>query len=111
MLPRPERQTLATHWGTYRVRMEAGRPVALDPFEADPDPSPIASAMLEARTAPARILRPAVRRSFLERGHAAGGEGRGCEPFVEVGWDEALALVAGELDRVRSHHGTGPAIG
>lgn len=111
MLPQPDRPTLATHWGTYRVRMEAGRPVALDPFEADPDPSPIASAMLEARTAPARILRPSVRRSFLERGHAAGGEGRGREPLVEVGWDEALALVAGELDRVRSHHGNGAIYG
>ncbi len=111
MLPLPERQTLATHWGTYRVRMEAGRPIALDPFEADPDPSPIASAMLEARTAPARILRPAVRRSYLERGHAAGGQGRGGEPFVEIGWDEALTLVAGELDRVRSHHGNGAIYG
>ena len=61
--------------------------------------------MIAARTSPARILRPAVRRSFLMKGAAAGGAGRGAEPFVEVSWDDAVGLVARELDRVRRDHG------
>src|SRR5438552_12291482 len=32
-------------------------------------------------------------------------ERRGCDDFVEVGWPEALDLVAGELRRVRTEHG------
>ena len=97
--------TTATHWGTYRGEVRGGRLVALHPFEGDPDPSPIARNVPASLDHPARIRRPAVRRSFLEKGHAAGGEGRGAEPFVEVGWDEALDLVAAEVDRVGATHG------
>jgi biotin/methionine sulfoxide reductase len=105
MLPSPDKPTLATHWGTYRVRVEQGIPVSVAPYEGDPDPSPIADAMIAARTSPARVLRPAVRSSFLKQSAAAGGEGRGAEPFVEVSWDDALGLVARELDRVRRDYG------
>ncbi|SEG78351.1 molybdopterin-dependent oxidoreductase [Bosea lathyri] len=111
MLPTPERPTLATHWGTYRVHSDGSVPVGLSPYEGDPNPSPIADAMIAARTSPARILRPAIRRSFLERGAAAGGEARGAEPFVEVEWEQALAIVAGEVDRVRKDHGNAAIYG
>src|ERR671926_680750 len=97
--------TTATHWGTYRGEVRGGRLVALHPFEGDPDPSPIARNVPASLDHPARIRRPAVRRSFLERGYAAGGEGRGAEPFVEVEWDKALDLVAAEVARVRGAHG------
>jgi biotin/methionine sulfoxide reductase len=97
--------TTATHWGTYRGEVRGGRLVALHPYEGDPDPSPIARNIPAALEHPCRIRRPAVRRSFLERGKAAGGEGRGREPFVEVGWDTALDLVAAEVARVRAEHG------
>ena len=103
--------TTATHWGTYRGEVRGGRLVALHPFEGDPDPSPIARNVPASLDHPARIRRPAVRRSFLEKGHAAGGEGRGAEPFVEVGWDEALDLVAAEVDRVRREHGNAAIFG
>ena len=56
-------------------------------------------------TDPARILHPVVRESFLRKGRAAGGAGRGREPFVRVSWDAALDLAAAELDRVRAEHG------
>ena len=102
---------VATHWGIYRARMENGTAVALDPIGIDPDPSPIGSAMLGARLSPARILRPSVRKSFLERGHSAGGQGRGGEPFVEVEWDTAISLAAAELDRVRKRHGNSAIYG
>src|ERR671926_1176545 len=97
--------TTATHWGTYRGEVRDGRLVALHPFEGDPDPSPIARNVPASLDHPARICRPAVRRSFLERGHAAGGEGRGAEPFVEVGWGTALDQVAAEVERVRKTFG------
>ncbi|MCU4181841.1 molybdopterin guanine dinucleotide-containing S/N-oxide reductase [Bosea sp. BH3] len=105
MLPPPDSPTISTHWGTYRARFADGALAELQPYELDPDPSPIVASMIEGRTAPARIMRPAVRRSFLERGAAAGGQGRGIEPFVEVEWDVALDLAARELARVSAGHG------
>jgi len=94
-----------THWGTYRAQVEAGRLIALHPFEHDPDPSPIGRSIPGALTDAARVRRPAVRLSYLEQGIRAGGEGRGAEPFVEVSWDTALDLVASELARIKRVHG------
>lgn len=110
MLPSPEKQTIATHWGLYRAKMVDGRIERLDPFEQDVDPAPLAEGLVEAHSAPSRILRPAVRRSFLEareagRRGSGDGEGRGYEPFVELPWDEALDLAASELDHVRESWG------
>src|SRR5919205_2582420 len=103
--------TTATHWGTYRGEVRGGRLVALHAFEGDPDPSSIARNIPASLEHPARIRRPAVRRSFLERGHAAGGEGRGAEPFVEVSWDTALDQVAAEVERVRKTFGNAAIYG
>jgi len=111
MLPVPDRLTVATHWGTYLVRMDEGRPVALEGHDGDPDPSPIARSMIGAQSDSSRILRPMVRQSFLERGAAATGAGRGREPFVEIDWPQALDLVAGELDRVRTGFGNASIYG
>ncbi|QUS37055.1 molybdopterin-dependent oxidoreductase [Falsirhodobacter algicola] len=109
MLRTPARPVLATHWGTYRVAMAGGRPEALHPVAEDPDPSILAGGMIEALEAPARIRRPAIRASFLAAREAGQvrttGAGRGHEPFVEVGWDEALDLAAAEIARVRRDHG------
>lgn len=104
-LPQPPYPTVATHWGLYRARMHDGVAAALDPYEEDDDPSPIGTMLIESRCAPARILQPHVRASFLDHGAAAGGAGRGNEPFVPVDWETALDLVAAELARVRAAHG------
>ncbi len=111
MLPAPKTSTVVTHWGTYRARMKDGAAVALDAYEGDPDPSPIANAMIGALTHPCRIARPSVRQSFLECGKDATGAGRGSEPFVEVDWSEAFDLVARELERVRTQHGNSAIYG
>ena len=58
--------------------------------------------MPRAQNHAGRILRPAVRRGWLEGG---GGAARGRDAFVEVGWDEALDLAARELARVKAEHG------
>lgn len=95
----------STHWGLYEVERAAGAVTGLRPHAGDPDPSPIARSMPAALTGPTRVRRPAVRRSVLEGGPGSAPERRGIDPFVEVEWDEALDLVAGEIDRVRQHHG------
>jgi len=93
------------HWGSYRVEMNDGRPVALHGFEDDPSPSPIGEAMLETLSGPCRIGSPMVRRGFLENGKASDRTKRGYDSFVEVEWDQALDLAAQELTRVRDERG------
>lgn len=108
MLPEPKRRTIVTHWGIYYGRYEGDRLVALDPIEGDGEPSPIGSGMVGARTAEARIPRPAVRAgtlAALQAGRVPDGAGRGAEPFTYLPWDEALDIAAQELDRVRWSHG------
>lgn len=89
------------HWGIYEVSPE----LVLKGFAGDPDPSPIGLHQLDPAVQRLRVKRPAVRRSVLQRGPGSAPEMRGREPFVEVGWDEALDLVADELGRVRATHG------
>jgi len=100
----------STHWGVYDVRVENGRIAEILPFDKDPDPSPIGQSLVDGITAPARVLRPAIRRGYLESGPSS-RERRGTEPFVEVSWDEALDLVAGELKRVIRDHGNNAIFG
>ncbi|MET0390023.1 MAG: molybdopterin-dependent oxidoreductase [Polyangiales bacterium] len=96
----------AAHWGIYRVERSAEDDLPrLRPFERDGDPSPIGIDQLDPSVTRLRVARPAVRRSWLQRGAAAGGAGRGQEPFVEVDWDTASELVARELTRVRERFG------
>jgi len=64
--------------------------------------------MARAQNHAGRILRPAVRRGWLEGG---GGAARGRDAFVEVEWDEALDLAARELARVKAEHGNASIYG
>ena len=92
------RTPTSTHWGNYDVEVRGHEVVALHPVADDPDPSPIGLGMPRAQNGAGRILRPAVRRGWLE---GEGGAARGQDAFVEVGWDEALDLAARELARVK----------
>jgi len=101
----PRTLTLA-HWGAYEVEYdETGKAIQLHPFAKDPDPSPIGLHVLSDEVERLRVRRPAVRKSWLEHGPGAFPERRGTEPFVELPWDEALDLVAGELGRVKREFG------
>jgi biotin/methionine sulfoxide reductase len=99
---RTKHQTL-THWGAYEVESAAGTVTRVHRFSADPDPSPIGYSMVDVDKC--RVRMPSVRKSWLEGGPGTAPERRGSEEFVEVGWDHALDLVAGELDRVRDAYG------
>ena len=96
---------VAHHWGRGLAEVRGGELVGVRAPHDDPDPSPINGNIAEAVRGRARIGRPHVRKSFLEKGAAAGGEGRGGEAFVPVSWERALDLAAREIDRVRRTHG------
>ncbi|MFC5996439.1 molybdopterin-dependent oxidoreductase [Pseudonocardia hispaniensis] len=94
----------ASHWGSYLVRTEGDEVVEVRGTGQDADPSPIGRNYVGALRHPARIRRPAVRLGWLRDGPGPSGD-RGADPYVEISHDEALDLVAGELDRVRGRHG------
>ncbi len=94
----------ATQWGVYDLEVRDGNIVAVAGIDADPDPAPMGDVLLDGVRHNTRIPRPAIRKSWLackDRGRAK----RGAEPFVDVPWDEALELAAGELKRVKDNYG------
>lgn len=95
----------SAHWGAFHAVVDDGRFVAVEPFEHDGNPSPISAALPGAVYSRTRIAHPMVRRGWLESGPGSDRERRGAEPFVRVAWDEALALIANEIDRVRRNFG------
>jgi len=101
----------SAHWGTYRAKVSNGRVQELLPFEEDGDPSPIGPGILDVQHGPTRIDAPMVRKSWLEGGPGTRTDLRGSDPFVELDWDEANALVAKELNRVRKDHGNASIYG
>ncbi len=92
----------ASHWGAFRAEVRDGAVARILPFEHDPRPSPLNAVWPEMLDHALRVLRPAVRRGWLE---GDGGRGRGEDEFVEVGWERALDLAAGVIARVRAGHG------
>lgn len=97
----------SSHWGAYHPRVEDGRLIAAEPFAADGDPSELLRSVPGAVHAPNRVVRPAVRTSWL----AGTGGCRGADPFVEVDWDTALDLVAGALRDTYARHGASSVYG
>jgi biotin/methionine sulfoxide reductase len=89
-----------SHWGAFNALVENGRVVGCEPFAHDPAPSPMLEAIPAMVHSPLRVARPAVREGWKEGRPRTGGD-----RFCEISWDEALALVAHELKRVREAHG------
>ncbi|MFC5183658.1 molybdopterin-dependent oxidoreductase [Actinomadura harenae] len=105
------RVSVATHWGSYIAVVESGRLMRIEPKPDDPTPSPIGPGMVKAADDSARVLRPAVRKGWLNGEPRAHDTSRGADAFVEVSWDRAITLVSDELRRVRSLHGDGAVFG
>ncbi|WP_423822457.1 molybdopterin-dependent oxidoreductase [Salinisphaera sp. SPP-AMP-43] len=91
----------ATHFGTYRVAHTPAGP-RLAGWGADPRPTPFGLDYLDLARHRCRIAQPMVRRGWLAGDPAAR---RGADTFVAVDWDRATALVASEIERIRTHHG------
>lgn len=98
----------ASHWGAFRMRVEEGRLVGVEPFEHDPSPNELISVWPEMVTSPLRVARPAIRKGWLEKD---GGANRGEDSYVEVSWEEALDRVAAEIARIRREHGNASIFG
>jgi biotin/methionine sulfoxide reductase len=105
MLKTPRTPVVATHWGTYTFATGSHGEPSLEGHSGDADPSPIARAMIGARTHSSRIAQPMVREGFLDTGRRGEKGLRGKQRFVPVSWDCATELVAEELQRIRSAHG------
>ncbi|MBK1783034.1 molybdopterin-dependent oxidoreductase [Prauserella cavernicola] len=97
-------RSTTSHWGAYRARTTEAGELEIAPHPLDANPSPLLGNVAGSVRHATRVRAPAVRRGWLDHGPGR-GEGRGREEFVEVSWDTALDLVAGELDRVRREHG------
>lgn len=86
----------SSHWGAFEAIVEGERVVAARPCARDADPSPLLTNIPSTLAHPARVAQPMIRRGWLERGPGQDSR-RGAEPFVPVGWDEAIELLAGAL--------------
>ncbi len=106
-----ERRRHSSHWGAFTAEIDEGRIVGVRPFEKDPDPSPLIESMPDAVYDESRVARPMIRKGWLDNGPGGNRQQRGAEPFVAVPWDEALDIVAAEIDRVRHEHGNSAIFG
>src|SRR5699024_6251126 len=94
-----------SHWGAFTAVVRNEELIACEPFTFDLAPSGILDSMPDSIHSSWRVARPAVRQGWLQKRESSDRSQRGHEPFVEVSWDTALALVAHEISRVRDRHG------
>ncbi len=92
----------SSHWGAFEVDVADGRLLSTRPFAEDPGPTRIPEAIPAAVHHRSRVLRPAIRRGWLQ---SRRGGGRGTDDFVELPWDEALDIAAEDIRRIRDTHG------
>ena len=99
------KRTSLCHWGAFEATIEDGRLVKAEPWARNGADPLMIGAWPELVYSETRVRRPAVREGFLKQCERSDGAGRGNEPFVEVDWETALDLVAGQLRRVHEEHG------
>lgn len=101
----------SSHWGAFVATVRDGEVVGTRGVATDPEPSELLSSVPDALTSRARVRRPTVRRGWLEGGPGAARDLRGGDEWVEVSWERALDLVAGELARVKQDFGNASIFG
>ncbi len=102
--------TSSSHWGIFAPVIEAGEVVAVQPFDQDPDPSPLLDNIPGSIRHRARVTQPMIRAGWLEHGPGP-ASGRGKEPYVPVSWETAIDLLSTELKRVLDEKGPGAIYG
>jgi biotin/methionine sulfoxide reductase len=98
----------SAHWGAFSARWN-GATLDIKPYEEDPAPSSILQNFTTAMRHKARILRPMVRKAWLDR--SVRSERTFDQKFVACPWDEVLDLLANELSRIRTEHGAAAVFG
>ncbi len=98
-----QRLSHSSHWGAFTAHREGGQ-LVVEPHPGDPNPSPLLRNIAAQAGHPARVLKPMVRRGWLEDGPGPDRR-RGRDEFVEMEWPEVLDLTAKELKRVYGTHG------
>ena len=98
----------SAHWGAFSARWN-GATLDVTPYEGDPAPSPILQNFTTAMRHKARILRPMVRKAWLDKSKP--GERTFDQKFVACPWDEVLDLLASELSRIGTEHGAAAVFG
>jgi biotin/methionine sulfoxide reductase len=101
----------ASHWGTYEVEVRDDKVVGVRPFRKDSSPTRMIESVPDVLYAEYRVTRPMVRAGWLKNGVNSDRTQRGCDSFVAVSWDEAIALVADELSRVKREVGNSSIFG
>ena len=100
-----------SHWGAFTAVVRDGQLLRCEPFGRDSVPSSILQSMPGTMQSGLRIARPAIRQGWLKQRQLSDRSARGHDAFVELGWDEALEIVAQELARVRSQYGDAALFG
>ena len=104
------------HWGSYYAETQDDNLLTLKPYELDRDPSNIANGLINSINDNLRIKFPHVRRGYLREirrelsnsklslaGKRVRNK-RGSDTFVKITWDEAIEIVAFELNRVKKKY-------
>jgi biotin/methionine sulfoxide reductase len=94
-----------SHWGAYTILVKEGQVVGIEAASDDPNPSPLIHSVKQWADPSLRVLKPMVREGWLKDRKDNDRSRRGEESFVAVNWEEALELVAGEINRVRTDFG------
>jgi len=100
-----KKQVTGNHWGAGVAQISEGELLSVGSHQNDPDPSLINENIASSLKSSARVLKPSVRKSYLENGSRNNNEKRGEEKFVEVSWDKVFDLIADEINRVKKDHG------
>ena len=115
-MPSKIRKPTSFHWGSYYAEIENDKLVAMRPYENDKDPSSIANGIIDSIDDDLRIKVPHVRKGYLReiRKELANSkmsltgkrarDKRGSDNFVPVSWDEAIDIVAFELNRIKKKY-------
>ena len=74
----------SSHWGTFTAQVENGQLVGVKAFDKDPDPSPIIHSMIDAVYDESRVLKPMIRKGWLDKKSINHRQKRGTDAFISV---------------------------
>ncbi len=99
------RVVVNTAFGPLWATVEYGRVANVAPLSQDFGFNSNIQGMPDRVYNKSRIRYPMVRRDFLKNREKSDRSLRGHEDFVRVSWDDAMALVAAEMERVKNAYG------